>query len=734
MKHIFSTRLYKDALRRTRNISLALFVIALAWTLIQFTGHASTFRRYPEYTPYDSPSAMVSILPLYMFIMGAGLALSAFSFLNRRNSSDFYHAISYSRLCLFTSTMAACITRMLSIIAVVLLVPTVGCLITGIPFYYAFLPRLILSCLAGTLFIWSAAAIAMSITGTAFSNLILTGLIVFLPRFITTLASFLISDASPIVPLTGMGLLFDFSYNIPVGLFLSVFDFYGIGDIVLLSTSSIIYTFAVSLLYSALAAFAFVKRKSEAAENSSPSRVLQCIYRCAVGSVFALVAVALLLAGEDEPILIMTCIAISFVSFFLFELITQKSIRTTFKALPTYGFVIATAIVFFFGVRFSTYALQNVSPEANDVKYIQLNSDSEMYAYDSLPYSETAIAKAKITSKDAIEYAVKHLNESVEFLSTRNDISFFQTYNTKRCITFKLKNGMTVTRYVCFMSSEYEKFQELLLNDESFVAAQKQLPSKKHITHYGCAGLDSSSAVLLWESYKKEYEESGKLPSNFADSYTEYEYSPNRHPLLTLDGFNGYYYFTGAYWINPEDTPETMSLYLSMMKDNALSENYLETMRKGIRDGMMGEVETENGTSIVYTHVEAHFVDKEYALLRAEELGLADAIVDTYSFPQIITADASPQYDNDYSSPYPKYVDIFTKGKLSDSPERTLVLSVEIYSETIDNDGIYMGSPTTEFFIALEFSQADYDELLKLSVDELIYTDEVIDEDYIYYD
>ena len=72
MKYIFSKGLYKEALRKTKALTVALLVISLCWTSFYFIGnltdYTSSIRNSADlhYLPYNNISSLAGILLLYI--------------------------------------------------------------------------------------------------------------------------------------------------------------------------------------------------------------------------------------------------------------------------------------------------------------------------------------------------------------------------------------------------------------------------------------------------------------------------------------------------------------------------------------------------------------------------------------------------------------------------------------------------------------------------------------------
>ena len=620
---LFSFRLYKEGLRRTKNIMIALSIVALIWVGISFASNVSYFKetKSPIFTTYDTVTSTASLLPVYMYVMGIAFALSAFSFLNKRNECDFYHALPYSRTQMFISYSLACITWIVTIILVVMLIPAVGSAIVGMEYEWSFFLHAALTTFAGTLLVFAATVFAMSITGTAFSNLIATGLILFLPRFILTLAGILISEKAHIVNVTNLGIFFNPIYNIPVGNIVTVFDMGASMEQMYMSMGAFAYTVVLALLYLTLAALMFCKRKSEMAGNSAPGKVLQTVYRCCVGLVFALVFTAFLIMDEDSITVYAILFALSVVPFFLYELITSRSIKATMKAMPTYGFVIIVCVLFFFAVILSVKAVVNVLPQKDKIASIQLRSNDSILWEDRDNINDWKKSNAKVTDKEAINLAQEALSETIDLV---NDDDYGYGYDRAiETVTFNLTNGSSVTRQVYFSNlTEYGTFLNLVEEDASYKAAAEYIPAYEDFSRIYVEGLTKDEIKTLWESYVKEVKATPDISAyserNYYDAMTEPEYYSKGDYMAfefrTLI-FEDSRYFTDTYFVITGKMPETSALYLGMIaQKKETARNFNEFMN-----------EFTGGTPSEYVNCEISVADREYLFERVTALGFVSA-------------------------------------------------------------------------------------------------------------
>ena len=128
---------------------------------------------------------------------------------------------------------------------------------------------------------------------------------------------------------SGVGLL-DSSSNMIVGWVFSVFNMYnngssGIADMVLSLTSNL-FTLVLALIYIALGALLFVKRKSETAGKAANGKVLPMIIRTLIGFSIAFIGVMIAYTSidSDETIAVVVMFIVSALVVFVYECIVSS--------------------------------------------------------------------------------------------------------------------------------------------------------------------------------------------------------------------------------------------------------------------------------------------------------------------------------------------------------------------------------------------------------------------------
>ena len=189
MKNLFSKKLYIEALRQIRLSFALLFTLIVGGTaFITFVNVVSAIYDYKHDNSisFIYVSDALCLLPLTFIIAVPLFVFRLFKFLTKRNASDFYHAIPYTRNCILTTYIAAITTAIAIILLASALIPTVAYALTDkyISFNYFEAFPYVLNMFICALLTMSVCTLSSSMTGTLFTALLFALAIMFGPRTI----------------------------------------------------------------------------------------------------------------------------------------------------------------------------------------------------------------------------------------------------------------------------------------------------------------------------------------------------------------------------------------------------------------------------------------------------------------------------------------------------------------------------------------------------------------------
>ncbi len=499
---IFSFKLYREALHQIRVCAIVPLVFMFLALGISFAESCIEAVQNPQIGQnVVEPMQTNPLLVMTLLLCAPLLTFVLFNFLNRRNQSDFYHAIPQPRQCVAISFLAAIFTW----IVIYAVVPT----LCGAMLYRFFLFKqftldmgLLLSGMLNVIvlsaLIIAAIFLAMTVTGTLFSNGIVALLILFLPRFFMTIVDAAFSY--DIIPASSLAFPFG-PFNMLFNLFFGA-GVNGAGDYGLYPFNgwALLYTTVLALLYFALGLFLFKRRPSEAAGNPAPSRKMQAFHRivltCAVAFPLTLLFVCEPPTDAEEILLYVIGFIVAIIVYFMYELLSTRTVRYMVKIIPGLLIVAAACIA---GVLLSKgfYGiLLNDAPKADEVKCIYIEKlgarydveDSDgMFDYNTHYYFDEKAGELAIEDKECIRIATELLAQSVNELKKPDPGLFPDQYWAK--IKFVCKNGHEVTRLIPIFPNveDFTTLQNALKAHPDYKAVYTNLPEFK-----------DSFATALW--------------------------------------------------------------------------------------------------------------------------------------------------------------------------------------------------------------------------------------------
>ncbi len=517
-REFFNKGLYLESLRRLMLPGMIFLVILTLEAIIIPIGYMINFNSF--YPSVPDIVNIISVHPLIVtsfFLVTPILTWIAFSYLNKRNASDYYHALPHSRLAMYTSRVAGVLTWVTAIIVIpsvisyilVKCIPHIVLVVSG-----SYIDMMI-GCFAASLFVVGTMSCAMSITGTAFSNVVVSILIMFMPRYIMMLMSYFVAQKFPLIPEAYISVFLSPKLNIISGIFMGwIIDGGSINAI--FTTSSQIYTVCAGLFYLALGALLFKRRHSESADRSAPSPILQTVYRIALTMCVCIPITGICFGGwrqfnSSEIFLVFVLYLIALLVYFIYELVTTKKFKSLVKALPGLLIVILLNAALLISLTAITSAEIAFAPDPEDIEYIQVVSD---YNYtskhmDIYRFFTKESAKIKITDEEAIRVVSEALKNSIESVNETDPYNYdpYDYLGNVNRHTFKINTGLNSEyRHIYISDQEYKIVSKALSDHEKYAATWLTLPEAQKDTVYFELGgtVISEGAYEIFRTMKDE--------------------------------------------------------------------------------------------------------------------------------------------------------------------------------------------------------------------------------------
>ena len=440
--HVFNFRLFLEALKRLRVIGLGTAILALTisvlvpvTTWIQRNDSLSKDVYAMNTQGLCVPAGLVVLLaPLFFAVL--------FSFLQKRKESDFFHAIPYTRTCVYVSFVSAALAFIWTIqltcgvVAGILwsMVPRVTADIGGM-FAYVGISMLAAAMLSAFMML------ALTVSGTSGSCFLLfllfTGFVrVVCAIFLSCLdtISFLdvneMWDISPLAP----------QWLLPLNIIYYWMSFQD-ACLILYSLSNILYSLIVTVGLFTLAGILYNRRRSEMAGNPAPGVKTQALFRIMFTTLGALLIPLLIITGDADSALMLVLVVGVLLVYFLYELITTKRPKNLLRILPGLGIVAGIAVTFLLSFVGYRAFLVNEKITPNEIKWISMESNGFIGGTYQDRLSDTLRTDdPELLAAIADCYAVSQKYEREGIPQSGYD----DTYYKRNDVIVRLKSGRTL--------------------------------------------------------------------------------------------------------------------------------------------------------------------------------------------------------------------------------------------------------------------------------------------------
>ena len=647
---IFDIHLYIEGLRQIKTMGIVFMVMILICALVipvvdvwNFIGEGGTWAA----ETLNLIEAFPFLLAV-MYIFAPVMTLRLFRFLNKRNESDFYHALSFTRPCLYVSFFAAVMTWaaaqvVISVLFEVLILKLASkVIILNMASVWPFA----LAVLCGCFLMISAVMAAMSLTGTYFSNIALALLILFLPRAVlAAMTNAVAGTCYVIVSGHAFGLL-EASYNIPAGIvincFCYVFGSGSKGDIFIPVTTYVpsAYTFILGCIYFALGMLLFAKRRSEAAQNSAVNKYLQAALRIAAAMVPCILGCMVLYKNifgsyAYSGLLIFGSFACGIAVYFLFELISTKKVRNLLRIFPGLLILLAVNVMIIFAMQSMYKSQLAFAPEADEIESVSVT-----VSYSTSSYFIAKRSEFELTDERAREIVSEGLKAAIEYDGNYTSIS--SDTLEELTVVIRTENAEKY-RNICLTQEEYEELVSCLDISDGMKELYTQLPGLGQITSIYLNLADSLTEDQLKELYECAADEFAEM--EFADAYnvlTNYCYTDEdgytAYELDVLvaqiaDGTDVYNIYVP---VVPAAMPKTCALFIEYVNESnedalALAEEYaLKYMDAAADDAAVEEVYFESSYLKSSEYIYGYISSEEEAEVFCDFISGYEAAGDEY--------------------------------------------------------------------------------------------------------
>ena len=528
----FSLRLLWEGFQQCKMIGIFSAVIVVLGAVLEPVAQAISLGSSPYYTKVVYEAWGINVTLLVVLLAAPLMTLMLFHFLDNRAASDLYHALPHKRITLYLSYAGAVLLWVVLLLVLGTLTSVITC---GFTHKYITLLTDSLLPFAASLFCMSFLLVAgmlvsMSVTGTVFTNVLFAGILLFLPRLCVLGLQSSMANALPFLSdSAGTGffrnannLLFS---GVNVAFSMSESDGTSVETVFSPSWQAYLYTFLLGLLYFVIAAFLFRRRRSEAAGQSAPSRLLQHIYRIVVTMVICIFIVCAMFSEmtngtlRDEWFVFLVLYLVAALVYFAYELITTKKWRNLLTALPGLGIVALLNVGILLGMHAVEKHIVAQRPAMQEIESVSFcSTDGTDYISSSsfLNYRDYINLMSRdiaITDPTAVTLVSYYLDENLKTWEEGGNDAYQSKYYTEGDyssyhVIVRTKD-QTLRRLIYVPVSETEKLLNALQTNADYVDAWRNPPQELESTatfgdQMGAYYLSTEQAEELLQTYREE--------------------------------------------------------------------------------------------------------------------------------------------------------------------------------------------------------------------------------------
>ena len=432
-------------------------------------------------TTYLGAGELWPLVLTFVFVTPV-LMLMAFSYNNKRNSSDFYNSLPYTRLNMYLTKLSAVFTWQVIVYV---------CAVVGIVFsiavykkYFVYSVSTITWIIIGTficnLLCGAVIALACSLTGSLMSNICLTGIILFIPAILRVMIT------------GGISALFDYVSNIQVvpviGVERNMISALIVGgsmngiqyNEILLNKGYMVYSLVLAIVYAAIGYLCFVRRKSEVAGKAALGNKIHVIIRTIIGFICMAVGFLLLLI-ERDIISMIIFVSLAVAAMIIYELIAGDRSRLGFKTGISSVIALAAAGIFTGLLWSGSVVMKAYKPETSKIKYAVVESSTYYRDYSGsfADYYNTKTSQYKIKDSDIIDVLVNGYNHCKD----KTHVELSQNRKNVYTINVYFKDGIIGTRRsIALVEDDYKNLMLKLGADEEYQKIYLELPEYNNVT------------------------------------------------------------------------------------------------------------------------------------------------------------------------------------------------------------------------------------------------------------
>ena len=503
-KKVFDLRLYAEALRQLRSfviLSLLPLLFSACYPSLHIISIWTTMFNTSELRAEYLPSYMTAVtlhpyLPHLCLLIAPLLTFRVFSFLNSRKDSDYYHSVPQNRLCLYGSFLAAVWTCLALLIFGSSLFSGI-CVAWIRPGFISFRWTELFRYAAGSfflsLYVSAASACAAALCGTLLTSVITAFLLIFAPRLILHYLAQGVFSASRVLLRDHTFFLIDSRFHLPSVVFqnlLMTLQKYapaytytpenppGLDN--LLRSPVQWYTVGLAILWALLAAFLFVRRRSETAELPAISPLINS----AVGLLLAFLVCLKTLLSLVEVLVqrrsyvgsvwlrVLPVFLLAVLVLFLYHLVSSRKLSSLKNALRSLPILLIMSLLFCGIPLLAGSAVDHFRPAAEEIESVRYLGDGSHLEDTTDEFFREATAQASLRSPLLNQLCADGLRTLLD--ADPHDDNFMEGGMLLK-VAIRAE-GKDHYRMIFVSQENYQKLIEEFSQNESFMRCYKAFP------------------------------------------------------------------------------------------------------------------------------------------------------------------------------------------------------------------------------------------------------------------
>lgn len=401
---------------------------------------------------------------LGMYVIPLGISFALFGYVYRKNSVDLINSMPLNKQTIFvTNTIGGIILITLMQLVTTILLFICGIACSNLVILGKMLIDIFIVMWISYIFIFVATNLAMAISGTFLTQVVLTLLILFLVPFITITmkgdffsTEYKIVGSLPeqILAYTSVPYYFSAPIHIPLSFLETGYSY---------SNISIIKTIILGVIYLAIGLILFKKRKMEDTEESFKNEKMHLFVKAL--TVFPMIV--LLNMVEPENIVTIFIIAIISIYYFAYDFVIKRKIKLISSVL---ALVLTIGVSFGIAKGMEKFEDKIIEPSRqiniNDIREVSVNLEGRRFSGDNYFIDDEEIMKLIIKSLE------KKSNYDIGKNVESYPVDYFPECSIG--ISYKTKNGKVLNSNLSMYKEDFDKLIELLSKDERYISYVKE--------------------------------------------------------------------------------------------------------------------------------------------------------------------------------------------------------------------------------------------------------------------